>query len=105
MCDIIMRLLRIEESLRPEKKLQAVFLDSGRVKTVHFGARGYGDFLVYSRLSAALGRAKRAAYIARHGATETWTRPDAASTLSRYILWEKPSLKAAVSAFRAKFRV
>jgi hypothetical protein len=98
-----MRLLRIEESTRPDKKLQAVF--SEPAKTVHFGARGYGDFIEYSKRSRALGDAKRAAYIARHGATETWTRPDTASTLSRYILWEKRSLQAAIRAFRAKFRV
>jgi hypothetical protein len=100
-----MRLLRVEESTRPDKKLQAVFSDGGGLKTVHFGARGYGDFIEYSKRSRALGDAKRAAYIARHGATETWTRPDTAATLSRYILWEKPSLGAAISAFRAKFHV
>lgn len=105
-----MRLLRIEESTRPDKKLQAVFTDDGRhrterQRTVHFGARGYGDFIEYGKRSAALGAAKRAAYIARHGATETWTRPDTAATLSRYILWEKPSLRTAISSFRAKFRV
>lgn len=101
-----MRLLRIKESTRPEKKLQAIFSDAdGRQRAVHFGARGYGDFIRYSKASRALGDAKRAAYIARHGATETWTRPDTASTLSRYILWEKPDLQAAIRAFRAKFRV
>lgn len=98
-----MRLIRVEESTRPDKKLQAVF--SEPAKTVHFGARGYGDFIEYSKHSRAIGDAKRAAYIARHGATETWTRPDTAATLSRYILWEKPSLGAAISAFRTKFHV
>lgn len=97
-----MRLLRIETSTRPQKKLQAVFSNG---KTVHFGARGYGDFIAYSKASRALGDAKRAAYIARHGAAETWTRPDTAATLSRYILWEKRGLQAAIRAFRAKFRV
>lgn len=100
-----MRLLRIEESSRPQKKLQAIFSDGSTVRAVHFGARGYGDFIRYSKASRALGDAKRAAYIARHGATETWTRPDTASTLSRYILWEKRNLQAAIRAFRAKFRV
>ena len=101
-----MRLVRVEESTRPDKKLQAVFSDAlGGVKTVHFGARGYGDFVEWSKKSRALGAAKRAAYIARHGATETWTRPDTAATLSRYILWEQPSLRAAIFAFRAKFHV
>lgn len=101
-----MRLLRIEESTRPEKKLQAVFVGAGgALRTVHFGARGYGDFIQYSQRSAALGRAKRAAYIARHGAVESWTRPDTASTLARYILWEKPSLRTAIVSFKAKFGV
>lgn len=101
-----MRLLRIARSSRPGKKYQAEFLTrDGRTKTVHFGAAGYGDFIVWSARAKALGRAKRAAYLARHGATEDWTRPDTPATLSRYVLWERPSLEDAVRAYRKRFRV
>lgn len=78
-------LIDIQKSWRPEKKLVAIF-DSH--PPVHFGARGYGNYLKYKAQDPALAESKRRAYIARHGATEDWTDPYAAGTLSRYILWE-----------------
>lgn len=80
----------------------AIF-DGGR--TVHFGARGHGDFIQYWRRDTQLARAKRAQYVARHGATESWDDPARPATLSRYILWERPTLRAAVAAFRRRFGV
>lgn len=101
-----MRLLRIVRSSRPGKKYQAEFLTSdGRVKTVHFGAAGYGDFIAWSARAKALGKAKRAAYLARHGAAEDWTRPDTPATLARYVLWERTSLQNAIRAYKRRFRV
>ncbi len=100
-----MRLLRIVKSSRPGKKYQAVFEDGGRLKTVHFGAAGYGDFIRYSATSTALGNAKRAAYLARHGASENWSRPDTPATLARYVLWERRSLRNAVRAYKKRFRL
>lgn len=96
------KLVSVRRSTRPSKKLMAVF-DDGAV--VHFGARGYGDFTEYWRRDRQLARAKRAQYIARHGATESWTDPARASTLSRYILWERPTVHAAIAAYRRRFRV
>lgn len=97
-----MRLVTVRRSDRPTKKLVAIF-EPRRV--VHFGARGYGDFTTYSRQGRAIARAKRAQYVARHGAAEAWTDPARPATLSRYILWEKPTVREAVAAFRRRFRV
>lgn len=96
-----MKLIAVRKSDRPMKKYMAIF-DS---KTVHFGARGYGDFIAWSRHDRQLARAKRAQYVARHGATESWDDPTRPATLSRYILWEKPTLRAAVASFRRRFGV
>ena len=101
-----MRLLKITKSSRPDKKYQAEFVTSdGRRKTVHFGAAGYGNFIAWSARAKALGRAKRRAYLARHGATENWTRPDTPATLSRYVLWERRSLKNAIREYKRRFRL
>ena len=44
------KLLEIKESSRKGKKLTAVFeLDTGKKKTVHFGAAGMMDFIQYSK--------------------------------------------------------
>jgi threonine dehydrogenase-like Zn-dependent dehydrogenase len=37
------------------------------------------------------------------GATETWTDPTTAATLSRFLLWEKPTLESALRAFKKRF--
>lgn len=92
----------IRKSSRRDKKLMVVF-DDGLV--VHFGARGYGDFVAYSAKNRDLAEMKRNAYIARHGATENWTNPYTAATLSRYILWEKPTLRESIRFYRRKFRI
>jgi hypothetical protein len=78
-------LVELQNSWKPEKKLVAIF-DSHA--PVHFGARGYGDYLKYRTKDPALAEIKRRSYIARHGATENWKNPYAPGTLARYILWE-----------------
>lgn len=98
-----MKLVAVRRSTRPAKKYMAVFRDPHHVS--HFGAKGYGDFIEWSRHDRQLARAKRAQYLARHGATESWDDPTRPATLSRYILWEKPTLRAAVAAYKRRFRV
>lgn len=94
--------MKIRPSSRQAKKYMAIF-DDGTI--THFGAHGYGDFITYSKKNKDLARQKRRAYIARHGATESWTDPRAASTLSRYILWEHPTLKKSIQAYTKRFKV
>ena len=48
---------------------------------------------------------RRQAYLARHGATEDWRDPTTAATLARYILWNKPTLKASIDDFKKRFRL
>ena len=71
----------------------------------HFGGAGCGDYIIWSRQSYQKGDTKRRAYIKRHGATESWTDPTTAATLSRYILWEKRTFRDAVAAYKRRFRL
>ena len=87
---------------RPGKKLVAAFSDG---KRVHFGCAGCGDYVRWSRVSRALADRKRAAYLARHGAPqsrENWRDLRSPGALSRWILWEKRSLREAVRAYARK---
>ena len=104
---IIDRLVAIEPSTKRGKKLMAVFgTRNGRTLTRHFGAQGHGDYIAYSRVSAAMAREKRRQYIARHGrGGERWDDPTTPGALSRYLLWEKPTLERAVAAFKKRFRL
>ena len=96
-----MRLKTLRRSHKPEKKWDAVFeKDNGREKIVPFGARGMSDFTKHKDTQ----RKKR--YIQRHsGMGEHWSRPDTPGALSRWILWNKKTLKASLKDFKRKFKV
>ena len=96
-----MKLISITESSKPDKKLQAVFeTDSGRTKTIHFGARGMNDFTITGDKQA------RERYIARHSANENFQKADTAGALSRYILWgEHKSRAKNIADFKRRFNL
>jgi len=99
-----MKLLDITRARDNVHKYQAVFLqDSGRKKTVKFGAVGYKDFIEYNKTSKEVADEHRRMYLTRHKKTEDWGNPMTAGALSRWILWEEPSLSGAVANFRRKF--
>lgn len=81
-------------SPRKNKKLMAVFKDGD---SVHFGASGYSDYPTNKD------QKRKDMYLKRHGATEDWTDPKKASTLSRFVLWNLPSLKASIADYKARF--
>ena len=80
----------ISESTHRGKKWMA---QAEGQRTVHFCQRGADDFTIHRNEAA------RQAYIARHG-KENWGRTGVMTPgwLSRYLLWEKPSLDEAIAA-------
>ena len=96
-----MKLLSITASEKPEKKLKAVFeSDSGRTKTIHFGAKNMDDYTITKD------KEQRARYLARHKANEQWSKPDTAGSLSKHILWgETTSRQQNISSFKKKFNL
>lgn len=83
-------------------KLEAIFLIDGREKVVRFGASGYKD---YTQYSADEREEKKRAYIARHSVNEDWSDPTKAGTLSRYILWNKPTVVGSIEDFIKRFKL
>ena len=86
-----------------KKKYMATFLVDGKEKTVLFGQKGYNDFITYSKTDKDLAEQKRKAYIARHRPNEDWSNPLSPGTLSRFILWEHPSLLTAIRQYKHRF--
>ena len=80
----------IQKSSNPKKKYDAVF---NGTKTISFGAAGYQDFIISKG-----DESKRQSYIKRHG-NEDWSRGniESAAWLSRWILWEKPTIQQAIT--------
>ena len=84
-------IIYISESGRANKKWKA---ETEGHRAVHFGQAGADDFTTHRD------EPKRQAYIARHGSKENWGRTGVMTPgwLSRYLLWEKRNLPAAIAA-------
>ena len=67
--------------------------------TVHFGATGYQDFARHGD------EKRKASYLARHEARETWTLQgvETAGFYARWLLWNKPSLSASIADVNKRF--
>ena len=76
------------KSPNPKKKYDAIVNGN---KTISFGAVGYEDYTTHHD------EKRKQNYIKRHS-NEDWSRGnlESAGWMSRWILWEKPSLQEAI---------
>lgn len=102
-----MKLVEIIPSSRADKKLMAIFKDDkDKIKKVHFGARGYRDYPYYFKNEGSIyAKKKRDGYLTRHSVREDWNDPTTAGALSRFILWNKPSIEESIHDFRKRFKL
>ena len=105
----------IKKSTKPKKKMMAIFTrDNGRKKTdriakqsrtrawrrvIHFGSAGMSDFTKHKDIE------RKRRYEARHKKRENWNDPLTAGALSKWILWNKPSLRESIKDFKKKFNL
>jgi hypothetical protein len=52
-----------------------------------------------------LAKKRKTAYLRRHKANEDWTNPRTAGTLSKYILWNKPTIEESINSYKKKFNL
>ena len=90
----------IKPSTSAGKKMMAVFYDTAKkkVKTTHFGASGYEDYTTHGDLQ------RKQNYLSRHS-NENWNDYMTAGSLSRWILWGKPSLSASIEDYIRRFKL
>ncbi len=96
----------IKLSDRPDKRYMAVFYDIGddrrkKVKTTHFGYKdkdGFGSTYIDHKDDK-----KKDAYIVRHKVNEDFNDYMSAGSLSRYILWNKKTLRESISDYKRRF--
>lgn len=92
--------VRISRASQKGKKYQArFFLDGKRVKTTAFGAVGMSDFTKHRD------EARKQRYLARHRTREDWRDFTSAGALSRWILWNKPTLRESIADYKQRFRL
>lgn len=94
-----LQLIDIHASHNPSKKYDAVFKENGRTKTVSFGANSYSDFTKHHDTN------RKQRYLARHEARENWNDPTTPGSLSRYILWNKPTIRESIQEYKKKFHL
>ena len=100
---MVVEKLYLYESSNPAKKYMLQFVNpkTGRHKTVHFGASDYDDYTSFPKAER---DERKARYIKRHE-KEDWSDPHRASTLSRYILWNLPTIGASIRDMNKRFGV
>jgi hypothetical protein len=93
--------VEIRDSTNSKKKKMAIFFDKNgeKIKTTHFGASGYSDYTKHKDDE------RQERYINRHKKNEHWNKPMTAGALSRWILWNKPTLGASIKDYKQKFNL
>ena len=91
----------LEKSNRKDKKYMVSYLnpETGRVGTIHFGAKGMNDFTIHKN------EEKKRLYLIRHQKNEDWTDLTKAGTWARFLLWGEKTLEASVKEMEKKFNI
>tara|TARA_R110000824_G_scaffold19360_3_gene75076 strand:+ start:1277 stop:1561 length:285 start_codon:yes stop_codon:yes gene_type:complete len=91
--------VEIKKSTNKNKKLMAIFYDGTKKKTVHFGAAGMSDYTIHND------DARKKRYLDRHRKRENWSDPRTAGALSKWILWNKKTLKSSIADYKKNFKL
>lgn len=87
----------LQKSVNPAKKYM-VLVDG---KTVHFGASGMSDYTINRD------PIRKSSYLRRHKTRENWTKKGlkTAGFWSRWLLWNKTTLKSSIKDIRQRFGI
>ena len=93
--------VEIKPSTQKTTKLMAIFYDDNgkKIKTTHFGSAGMSDYTIHKD------KERKERYLDRHRKRENWNAPMTAGALSRWILWNKPTLKASIADYKKRFKL
>lgn len=89
----------IYKSSTKGKKYTAVFYDKDQkeIDRTDFGAKGYSDYTIHKDPE------RKERYLKRHKKNEDWNDFLSAGSLSRYILWNLPTLEESFKDYLQKF--
>ena len=95
--------VQLKKSTTEGKKYTAVFYDENRkkIKITSFGQAGANDYTSHGKDADE----RKRLYIERHSKNENWSDYMTAGSLSRYILWNKPSVSASYNDYIRKFNL
>jgi len=84
-------------------KLVAVFDNPEQV--IKFGAYGYDDYTILYPRDSKMAEKRKKAYLNRHRAREDWNDPRTAGALSKWILWNKPTIEESIDDYIEHFNM
>ena len=85
--------------MKTKKKMAVFMMSDGTRQTVYFGQAGASDFTKNKDPK------RKENYLERHRARENWNDPLTAGALSRWVLWNMPTLKASIADFKKRFNL
>lgn len=74
-------------------------LQTDRTKTINFGAKGMSDYTIHKD------EERKQRYIDRHKSNENWDDIETAGAWSRWILWNKPTIKSSLEDMIKRFKI
>ncbi len=96
----MVKLIKIVKSKKAAKKYDAHFkLDNGKEKVVSFGQSGASDYTIHGDDE------RKERYLRRHRARENWNNFLTAGSLSRFLLWNRKTLKASIADYKRRFKL
>lgn len=93
-----MKLISVVRLKDDKKKYKATFNIDDKIKIVKFGHPDYSDFPHHKD------EKRKESYLKRHS-NESWDDPLTPATLSRYILWNKPTLRDSIIEYKKIFNL
>lgn len=83
------KFIKLKKLSNDKKKYMAIFKNNktGKEKNIKFGASGYSDFTIHKD------EKRKELYIKRHKKNENWNNPLTSGFWSRWILWNKTTIK------------
>ena len=90
----MVKLISIKPSSRKDKKYMALFSDG---TIIHFGQHGYDDYTIHRD------KRRKALYLKRHSPRENWDDFRTAGALSRWILWNRPTIDSSMLDYKKRF--
>ncbi len=93
--------VELKPATQKGKKYQAIFYnkDKKKLETLAFGASGASDFTKNKDPK------RKERYIERHKEREDWSVPNNRGSLSRWILWNKPTISGSFSDYLKRFNL
>ena len=91
--------VKLEKLHNKPKKYKAIVTNGTKKKTIQFGASGYEDYTIHKD------KDRLHKYIARHESSESWSDPFTAGFWSRWLLWNKPTIKSSMEDIKDKFDI